>query len=348
MSTMTIDEDVVVELESDLFKEGADKTGAKPNGADAAEPDAKTELKAQFAEAQKETERERDRRVAAESRATAAEQAAARARQEAETARTESVDHQYETVESGLDAAKAEATAAEQEYKTAFEAGDPAVMASAQRKIARAEAKIVRLDEAKSDLEARKKAAPAEALTRRTEPTHRTEAPADPVEAYISGRTQPTQDWLRAHTDWVTDTKKNAKLNAAHHDAIAEGLSPDSKEYFDHVETFIGLKTNGAGKAADPPAKDGQAKTVRRAAPPAAPVNATGGGASGGGTEVRLTKGEAERANDGTHVWGAHDFASGRIKDKGLIGQPIGNQEFARRKYAMQQQGLYDKTYVEQ
>lgn len=81
-----------------------------------------------------------------------------------------------------------------------------------------------------------------------------------------------------------------------------------------------------------------------------APVAAGGGISSsngGGGTEVTLTRGEAMAATDGTHRWGQHDLAAGRIKDKSLIGQPIGHGEMARRKLWGQKNGLYDKNFTD-
>jgi hypothetical protein len=154
---------------------------------------------------------------------------------------------------------------------------------------------------------------------------------------------------LRDHPDDArilatnSDPRRAAKLNAADADAFAEGLTRGSKEYFNHVEKFLGI-TKPNGKAAT----NGTAQTQRRAASaPVAPVAASAGGVSGG-TEVRLSAGEVTSSEDGTHVWGEHDLKAGRIKDKSLIGQPIGRFEMARRKDAMMKQGLYDKSYVSQ
>ena len=78
---------------------------------------------------------------------------------------------------------------------------------------------------------------------------------------------------------------------------------------------------------------------------PVAPVQASGGGTSGGGTEVRLTRGEANAATDGTLVWN-YDDPSGQKRFR--KGDNIGIQEMARRKLEMSKQGLYDKSFVEQ
>jgi hypothetical protein len=56
-----------------------------------------------------------------------------------------------------------------------------------------------------------------------------------------------------------------------------------------------------------------------------------------------LTKNEAASATDGTLVWNYSD-PKGKFKK----GEPIGIAEMARRKKTMKEQGLYDKSYMEQ
>jgi len=278
-------------------------------------------------------------------RARKAEASARQARAEADSARREAttsvIESQYDTVVQGLAAADAEASQAEQEYAAAFEKGDGAAMAKAQRKIAAAEARKLRFDEAKDELEIRRKEPQRQQQRTEREP-QREAIDDDPLEAYVRGRSAPTQKWLRAHPEWVTDSRKNTKLTAAHMDAMAEGLSVDTKDYFEHIESFIGLrKQNGNGH-------DTSAATPARrksSVPAAAPVHQSGGGMNGGnGREVRLTPGEARSATDGTLVWN-YDDPSGQKKFK--KGDVIGIQEMARRKLDGQRRGVYDRSYTE-
>ena len=86
---------------------------------------------------------------------------------------------------------------------------------------------------------------------------------------------------------------------------------------------------------------------------PAVPVNGGGSPASGGSSEqiqVRLTKGQAESAEDGTHVWLKSDLAAGRIKDASMVGKPIGVREMARRVYEMgkERPGIFENGNVDQ
>ena len=169
----------------------------------------------------------------------------------------------------------------------------------------------------------------------------RTEQQADPVESFIASRTAPTQNWLRAHRDYLTDPKKNAKMQAAHYDAESEGIALDSPQYFDHIERFLGMKkaaeqqTNGADAS----------QSQRRPTAPVAPVTPSGGGMSGESNTVRLTKAEAEAATDGvTHVWN-YDDPTG--KNRWKKGSPIGLQEMARRKLALTKEGRYLNANVD-
>ena len=78
-----------------------------------------------------------------------------------------------------------------------------------------------------------------------------------------------------------------------------------------------------------------------------APVSRDTAVASGNlsNTQVKLTAGEARAATDGTHTWN-YDDPSGKARFK--KGDPIGVQEFARRKKMLTEQGAYDKIAVQQ
>lgn len=327
----TENEEIVVKIEDET---SGDQTQQQDDKAKATDPVA--ELAKQVKDLEGKADRERVGREEAQRVAEAARRDADQARKEAESARGEAVDDRMSAITTGLDAAEAEGNAAETEYKTAMEAGDFAAAAKAQRKMSQAEARALRLTEAKDDLEVARKAKPdTERTEQRTQ--QQEQRPADPVEAYIRGRTEPTANWLRQHAEFITDPRKNAKLTAAHYDAVGDGIAPDTDEYFERVETFIGLR-----KADDGQQQTQQNPKSRR--PNVAPVTPSGGGTNGGGNEVRLSKREADAATDGTHVWNYDDPSTNKRFKKG---DPIGVQEFARRKQEMQKQGLYDKSHLE-
>lgn len=267
-------------------------------------------------------EAEKDRRLAE------SEREKERLRVEAEGAKKQVANSHLDTVTTAMNSAKADAEQAKRDIRIAKDAGNIDDEIEAQDRLAQARADERRLDEARSDLEARAKA-----------PPKRQAPPSDPVEAYVQGRTAPTASWLRAHPEFITDTRKQAKLTAAHYDAEGDGLVADTPAYFAHVEKFLGIGGEVVTKAA--PTEAEQVKPKRNA--PVAPGSAVANGGGGSGaTPVMLTRGEAAAAQDGTHVWN-YDDPKGKFKKN----EPIGLQEMARRKVAMQKQGLYDKSYSE-
>lgn len=325
-----------------------DTTGA--DGESSVTEDPAKILAQQYQDLKADNDRERERTRAAEQKALTAREEAEQARRETHVARVDVVESQCDVVATGLAAAQQEATAAEGEYTAAFEKGDALAMAKAQRKMANAEARVVRLDEARADLEVQKKTVERAPQRRAASPARTEAAPHDPVDAYVTGRSDASQKWLRAHPDFVTDQRKNHKLTAAHSDALAEGLNADTPEYFEHIESFIGLKQNGRattrdnGRDTNTTSRDNGAQK-RRTAVPVAPVQQSSGGTNGGAREVRLTQGEAKAAQDGTLVWN-YDDPSGKKQYR--KGDPIGIQEMARRKESLTKQGAYDRSYAEQ
>lgn len=320
------DEDVIVSLpptEGDVTvtKVGEGTPAPKPD-------DAVEDLKSQFAGM-------KQRVSAAEHTAQVATQHAQEASQRAARLEGDVLGSQLDTVLSGIAAANAEAEAAEREFVAASEAGDFAAVARSQRKIAGAEARLQRLGEAKDDLEDAAKRRPAPGAETRQQPQQRRQqADPDPVERFTQGMSQRSAAWVRAHPECVTDQKLNARMLAAHNLALADDIEIDSDEYFKRINE--GIKVTKTAAAA--PAGDG-----RRPSSAAAPASGAGG-ALNGGTEVRLTKGEAERATDGTLVWNYPDPTG---KNRWQQGDPIGLAEMARRKHEGKKAGLYDKSATE-
>lgn len=324
--------------------------------------DAVDDLKSQLETLKASEKAERDRRESAERRAAQEAQEASRAREEVKTARTEVAARELDTVLSGIAQAQAEADSAQKDVEAAAEAGDFKKQAEAYRRLAKAETKLGRLDEAKADIEVRQsETSPRNRVERREGGSDQTvvrrDTSTDPVEAFVSGRSPQTQAWLRAHPEHARslafdamgtagsdDARRARKLGAAHQDALAEGLTADSPEYFQHIETFIGLKKEAANGA-----REQQPERQRRSSPAVAPVSQTGAGNGGnGGTQVRLSSFEAAAATDGTIVWNPgnrHPETGKPIKrDDPIVGTPVGHREFAKRKLEMQKDGAYNKN----
>lgn len=325
------DEEIVVEIEGDSALSASevvavDDTGKTTSTKKAADDDIVESLKSQLAAKQTELAQVQQRATSAETVASQMQARTQRAEREAQVARQDAHAHTKATIDSGIAAAKSEADAAQQAYETAFESGNAKETAKAQRRLADAAADLRYLQQAKADLAE----APA---PRQSEP----KPAADPVEEFIGRHTAPTQAWMRAHKDYLTDPKKNARMQAAHFDAVANDHQPDTEAYFDHVERKLGLKTDQSA-AQDPP------KVERRPTAPVAPSGSAPGAMNGGKVSVTLTRGELAAAEDGTHTWNYDDPSPAKKFKKG---DPIGRTEFARRKAAMMKEGRYHNINVD-
>lgn len=329
---MAGDDDIVVTIEGEEPLAGGDTTVvvAPEGGTQRTQPDDPVEaLKAQLAEKTAEADRNAQRATTAESVAGQSTQRAQALEREVTAARTEVAQSTKATIESGIAAAKSEADAAQEAFEAAFESGDKKALSTAQRRIARAEADMAMLEQAKAEM-------PAQPVRRQDAAPQQ---PANQTEAWISQLSGPSQTWVRNHMDFATDARKNAKVVAAHHDAVGEGITPDTSAYFEHLEQFLGIKEKPQAEPSPKPNGNGTAASQRRPSAPAAPVTATGGGVSGGSAnEVKLTQGEAQRATDGTIVWNYPDPTG---KNRWQKGDPIGIQEMAKRKQVLTKEGRY-------
>jgi hypothetical protein len=355
---MADDDETVVVLEGEQATE-ATKDGDRlrnPDGtfapvAKAEEPAA--DLADQFKALQAEAEGNRHAREQAERRAAALEQEALRARHSEARAQSQVASSYADTVAAGMAAAEAEIASAKKALRAAKEAGDYEQEVEALDGLTAARGRLQRLDEAKSDIEARRAQA-GEQSQRRAEAPDERRASIDPERAFLETRSDATRNWLRAHPEYskalalhlyggasTEQSRRALKIQAADTDALAEGIERDTPAYFSHIEAYVARKdaatANGATPQPPPQAK-------RRPSVPVAPVQASAGGTNGGGVEVRLSKAEYAAATDGTLQWNYDDPSPQKRFRKG---DPIGAQEFAKRKIALQKSGAYDKSYTE-
>jgi hypothetical protein len=258
-------------------------------------------------------------RIAALNRQADADRAyAARTRRETAQLQRDSalrkIDADRLTVES-------ETKAAESAYRNAREFGDVDGEVAATKRLSAAQSRHHLLETQRSAVER----APISS--------------GDPVEDSLAGYTEKTAAWLRSNPEYLTDPSKSAKARGAHFMAVSEGLDPDSPEYFEHCERTLGLRRGGGRN------------NGARSSPTVAPVRGDTGANSYGGNSMRgqtvaLTKGEVERANDGSVVWNVGNTDSrGNVIRHGdpRVGKPVGNSEYARRKIELSKQGYYER-----
>jgi DNA-binding ferritin-like protein len=223
---------------------------------------------------------EAHKRSVAQERA-AREQAERQAREYAEQATSsaaEAADGRLTAIQNAIRAVESEANSAEKTYSDALAAGDHATAAKAQRYMASMEARLLQLENGKAAIEDQIEAT-KNAPAKRPEitPQQRTE---DPIDEWASRLTATSRNWVSQHRELFNDPRTKQRIAVAHNAAVdLEGLAPDTPEYFDFIETKIGLKK--AAPVAEETSKPGR-KPV-----PAAPV--AGGGGSGGSRGNTMT-----------------------------------------------------------
>jgi hypothetical protein len=121
----------------------------------------------------------------------------------------------------------------------------------------------------------------------------------------------------------VLNERKLAKLQAAHSDAIAEGIEPDTDAYFTYVNSFLDLDGAGAGRRSSSSSATGAAPLR---------VRVTNNPNKVGPGEVHMTPGEYKAATE-TLLW-----PHGPNK-----GQPLGVVEYLKRRGIMRKEGRYNQ-----
>lgn len=241
-----------------------DTTAAPAPKAD--EPDPIEELKAQLA-AERQARVEAERRVFEES-------------QRAHKATVEVADSQLNLVLTAISNVKESTTALKGAYAEALKQGDFDAAADIQVQISDNAAKLLQLENGKAAMEARPK---PQAPTRNV----------NPVEAFASQLTPRSAAWVRSHPEYVTDQRLNQKMLAAHNLAVADGIRPDTDEYFAAVEGTLGVGRKAAAATDGEDAMSSAARPAARdTAPPAAPPSRGGSN----GRSARLSADEMEIA----------------------------------------------------
>lgn len=215
-------------------------------------------------------ERERLARVEAERRAQ--QQAA-----QAHLMTREVEDNQRQMLSSALEMVNNERTMLRAQYAEAMSQGNYAMVAEINDRMNDLAVKANVIEQGREAMENQKK-----------QPVTQQPYQADPVETFASQLTPRSASWVREHPEFVRDAKLNRKMIAAHELAVADGIEPDTDEYFDYVENTLGVNRAAAQEAPKP---------QRRAAPASAPVSRSGMNSDGSRPNViRLSAEQREMA----------------------------------------------------
>lgn len=227
---------------------------------------------------------ERLARVEAERRA----EAAARAAQEA---RGQVDESNLQVVNSAIDTLKRETDILKANLRAAMASGDYGAAADAQEAMADAKAKLLQLENGRAALQ--------EQAKQQRFQVEKVAPPVDPVEALAAQLSPRSAAWVRAHPEYARNERLTQKMIAAHSLVTADGVQPDTDEYFESVERVLGIQAPQAASvaAAEAPMSAAAAPAQRRSSPAAAPVSRSGNGTGGGRPNVvHLSAEEREMA----------------------------------------------------
>jgi len=263
------DGDDEIEIVDEPAPEPAKAAASEP------EPEAKPPTIDDAAEALKAQLAERDRQIAA----LQAERDTVK-----KTAWEEKLDGTKAVLSGALEAIKGDMANAKREMREAMESGEYDRVADLSERLGVLGANRTRVEEGLGQLNSeieRAKRAPAQ---QQRQPATQDEA----IDAHIANATPATANWLKGNRDFFTDQRKHARVMAAHHSAIADGITPQADEaaYWKYIDGKLG----SASKAEEP----------KKAAPspvtaPSSRSAASPSGASNGG-KITLTRAEVETA----------------------------------------------------
>jgi hypothetical protein len=233
-----------------------------------------------------------------------AEQQARLAAQREYMAKNEVTDTNLNLINNAISTTQQETTFLKAGYREAMANGDFDRAAEIQQRMSDNSARLLQLQNGKDAIEQQGRP-----------PAPNYGQPNDPVEA-LAGQLSPrSAAWVRNNPQFATDQRLFQKMIAAHNLALADGLQPDTDDYFATVEETLRIRR--PEPAYEDPMASAATVTQKRAAPPAAPVSRGGTGTGSKPNVVTLSAAEREMAQ--------------------MMGMT--NQEYAQNKLALQKEG---------
>lgn len=245
------------------------------------------EIRAQQASTEKALNDEKERRIAAEHERDIARTQVDTTKASLAKSENEKVATQEAAILSRVETAQAEVENAERALEEAIDTGKPAKeQISLQKRLAEAVYKMKGAEGAKAHFDNWKENQKNKPVTK----------------AADDGMTPAARSWVDAHPRFNTDKKYKRVAVAAHEDAIEDGVSADSKEYFRRINLALseaGFEEDGSATASSPTPTPPQKSSSGTST--AAPVsqNSTAAGASGGNAAEEQRQGRRVFKLDG-------------------------------------------------
>ena len=261
-----------------------------------ARPDPTVDLQRQLEELSRRAESERNAREAEAKRRAEVEAYALRVTQDAERQEVELVDARLQAVTNAITVEEAEMERAEALLRHAIGKRDATLQTQAQKAIIQITQRMRDLKDGQEALASQKDRIGKKQPASSPAPSTQTSAqpPADAREQMLSRYTPQTQAYLRGRDpSWLTDPKTQNLLRSAHFAAAADGLMPDTPDYFAAIDKHMGYGQQQPQAAPPEPAPVQPAKKTTPAAPPTAKAASL---PTGGKIVVKLTPGQLDAA----------------------------------------------------
>ena len=193
-----------------------------------------------------------------------------------------------QSVESALEIIKSRDESLKRAYAEAHASGD-------SDRIAEIVQAMTVNEEQKKDLKKGKKELKKQIEAAERQPVHPVPPPqVDMVEQIAQSVSPRSAAWIREAKDHLKDDRSVRKMFRAHEDAVEDGITPDTDEYFAFIEGRLGINRQQQQEV-ESPMSSAAAPTPRRSSPPpAAPVSRQ----STPSNVMRLTRSEIDTARD--------------------------------------------------
>jgi len=228
------------------------------------------------------------RRLEAEKQARIeAEKQAYQSNLRAERANNDVKDANYQLVVNAIETLKDRSDALKAAYKEATIVGDADKTAELIDAITVNSQQLAELKRGETAMKQAMKEAEEAAQRQPVRPVPPT--PADAIEQMAQNTSPRSAAWLRENKSNLSSEREIRRMFRAHEDAIDEGITTDTDEYFAFVESRLGLRKREAPE----PASEAAAPAPKRAPqPPPAPVSRSNQRSN----VVRLTREQADTA----------------------------------------------------
>lgn len=202
----------------------------------------------------------------------------------------DAVDSRLDSIKNGLAAAEAEIEEAKNAFRMASIEQDIDAQVAAQERLAEAKANKVNLTNGKAALE---RAMEQEQERIKNQPPPQPQQQGDGLDR--TNLPQTAKNWLRAHPEYLSDPRKNSKIQSLHWDVLDEGHEPFSQAYYESLEVHLGLRSKPRQEVAED--DEEVVQPVRRSVV-SAPVSreAPSSGGERSNSPVRLTAAQREAA----------------------------------------------------